>query len=365
MAVHLHWFLPSHSDGRAIARVEGEIAQGSALGARRDPDLGYLTQVAQAADRLGFESVLVPFGLFCEDPWLVTAALAQQTRRLKFMIALRPGLISPTLVAQLCASTQRLTGNRLLLNVVTGGDSDEQRRYGDWADHGSRYERTGELLTILNGTWDGCAFDFEGEHYRVKAARVMRPSPRPAVFVGGSSPAAQQVAARHADTYLAWGETPEQLRALVADFRARTAAYGRTVPVGTRFHVISRDTAAEAWAVAERMLAGMDPAMVAAAQSRFALSESEGQRRMAALHAANPGRLEVAPNIWVGYSLLRPGAGAALVGSHTEVADRIEELHGLGIDHLILSGQPHLEEAYWFGEGVLPILAARGLLPDG
>lgn len=58
---------------------------------------------------------------------------------------------------------------------------------------------------------------------------------------------------------------------------------------------------------------------------------------------------------------MRGGAGTALVGSHDEVAERIREYHALGIDEFVFSGYPHLEEAYWFGEGVLPRLAAQGL----
>jgi alkanesulfonate monooxygenase len=84
---------------------------------------------------------------------------------------------------------------------------------------------------------------------------------------------------------------------------------------------------------------------------------------MASLHADGAG-LEIHPNVWAGIGLVRGGAGTALVGSYEEVADRIVEYHGLGFDEFILSGYPHLEEAYWFGEGVLPLLRARGLVAD-
>jgi len=70
--------------------------------------------------------------------------------------------------------------------------------------------------------------------------------------------------------------------------------------------------------------------------------------------------LTVAPNLWAGIGLVRGGAGTALVGSHAELADRIQEYASLGISEFILSGYPHLEEAYWFGEGVLPELRRRG-----
>ncbi|QLQ35896.1 LLM class flavin-dependent oxidoreductase [Micromonospora robiginosa] len=365
MSLELHWFLPSHGDGRDLA----EPSRGGSRPARitrRRPDVGYLAQVAQAADRLGFASVLTPAGLFCEDPWIVASALAAQTERLKFMIALRPGLVSPTLVAQMAATLDRVTGGRVLLNIVAGSDPDEQHRYGDWLDHDARYARAGEFLAILNQLWSGRPVDHEGEHYRVRGALLARPpETAPTVFLGGSSPAAQQTAAQHADVYLAWGETPALLGELLAQARDRAAEAGRTLRTGSRLHVISRDTAREAWAEAERLLAGVDQARIDAARKRFSRTESEGQRRAAALHAGGNARMEVHPNVWAGYSLVRPGAGAALVGSHEEVAERIAEYHAAGVDHLILSGQPHLEEAYWVGEGVLPLLRHDGLLaPD-
>jgi alkanesulfonate monooxygenase len=126
-----------------------------------------------------------------------------------------------------------------------------------------------------------------------------------------------------------------------------------------RFHVITRDTAREAWAEADRLLEAMDPHAIAVAQERFRNSVSVGQRRMAALHGGSKEGLEIHPNVWAGFGLLRRHAGTALVGSHEEVAERIEEYRALGVEHFILSGQPHLEEAYRVAEGVLPLLGAR------
>jgi alkanesulfonate monooxygenase len=364
MSLQLHWFLPGHGDGREVAKVRADSDFTAARdNVRREPDIGYLSQVAQAADRLGFAGALVPFGLFCEDPWLVSAAIAAHTTRLQFMVAVRPGLIAAPLVAQMAATFQRISGGRLLLNVVTGGDADEQHRYGDWLDHDERYARTAEFVDVLRRAWAGDQFDFSGEHYRITAGRLTRThSVRPTVFVGGSSDAAQDVAARFADVLLCWGEAPAGLAGLVEKARRLAADQGREIAFGTRFHVIARDTAEEAWTVTRRLVEGMDPSIIEAAQKRFGRSESVGQQRMAALHGGRVDRLEIHPNVWAGYGLLRPGAGAALVGSHEEVADRIAEYHALGLDHLILSGQPHLEEAYEFGEGVMPLLRQRGLL---
>ncbi|GAA3734374.1 LLM class flavin-dependent oxidoreductase [Salinactinospora qingdaonensis] len=360
MPLALHWFLPSHGDGRHV-----DARKSNTAGPRRAPDLNYLAQVARAADGAGFAGVLTPAGLFCEDPWLLASALARETRRLRFMVAFRPGLMSPTLAAQMSATCQRISDGRLLLNVVTGGDPEEQRRYGDWLDHDQRYARTDEFLAVMRGVWSGDATTFEGEHLRVERALLTRPpEPPPPIFLGGSSTSAKETAARHADVYLAWGEPPPQLAEHVEKARQMAAEQGRTLSFGTRFHVISRDTSEEAWGEAERLIEGMDPELIAATQRRLGRSDSEGQRRMAALHGGSTDGLEVYPNVWAGYGLVRQGAGTALVGSHEEVADRLAEYYRLGIEHVILSGQPHLEEAHWIGEGVLPLLRERGLLAE-
>jgi alkanesulfonate monooxygenase len=362
MSLHLHWFLPTAGDSRDIVGS----AQGGASGrtnVTRPADLDYLGQVALGAERLGFEAVLTPTGTWCEDAWLTTAALIRETTRLKFLVAFRPGLISPTLAAQMAATYQRLSAGRLLLNVVTGGDAGEQRRFGDWLAHDERYERTAEFLTVIRGVWRGEPFDFSGTHYRIAGATVLaQPDPVPPLFFGGASAAAQRVAAKHVDTYLTWGEPPPDVAARIASVRSLADAAGRSLEFGIRLHVISRDTAAEAWAEADRLVARLDPAQIAQAQQHFTGSESVGQQRMAALHQGRTDRLEIYPNLWAGYGLVRGGAGTAIVGSHQQVAERIAEYHALGLSHFILSGQPHLEEAYWFGEGVIPLLRAEGLL---
>ena len=155
---------------------------------------------------------------------------------------------------------------------------------------------------------------------------------------------------------------PAQIAERLTRMRELAAEEGRTLAFGIRLHVLSRDTGAAAWAEANRLLDRVSPERVRQAQQVFAGTESVGQQRMAALHNGDRSRLEVSPNLWAGYGLVRGGAGTALVGSHGEVADRIEEYHALGIDHFILSGQPHLEEAYYFAEGAAAELRRRGLL---
>ncbi|MEU9941155.1 LLM class flavin-dependent oxidoreductase [Streptomyces lavendulae] len=365
MTVRLHWFLPTGGDGRTLVDRHAYAHNKAAAGVRA-PDIEYLAQIAKAAERLGFEAVLTPTGTWCEDAWLTTVALAQHTERLKFLVAFRPGVISPTLAAQMAATYQRITRGRLLLNVVTGGDSSEQRRFGDHLDHDRRYERTAEFLSVVRGVWGGRPYDFHGEHYRIDGGlTALPPDPLPEIFFGGSSAAAGPVAAEHADVYLTWGEPPQQVKEKIDWIRSLAEERGRTVRFGIRLHTISRDSAKEAWGAADRLLGDLSDEDIATAQSLLGVSESVGQQRMLALHGGSRDGLEISPNLWAGVGLVRGGAGTALVGSHGDVADRIEEYHALGIEHFVLSGYPHLEEAYWFGEGVAPELAARGLLAAG
>lgn len=361
----LHWFLPTNGDGRQLVGGGHGVGTGSA-GSIRPASLPYLTQVARAAEQVGFTGALTPTGVWCEDAWLTTAMLVAHTERLKFLVAFRPGSISPTLAAQQAATYQRHSGGRLLLNVVTGGESKEQRAYGDFLDKDGRYARTREFLQVVRALWRGETVDLDGEHVHVEGAFLDRlPEPVPPVYFGGSSPVAGEVAAEHADVYLTWGEPPVQVAEKIEWIRTLAADRGRTVRFGIRLHVITRDTSEQAWTQAESLLAALDPATIEKVQAGLEASESEGQRRMRALHNGVHGgtakSLEIAPNLWAGVGLVRGGAGTALVGSHTEVADRMSEYHEAGIDEFVLSGYPHLEEAWWMGEGVMPILRRRGL----
>jgi alkanesulfonate monooxygenase len=362
MSIKLHWFLPTNGDSRSDLSLGNAVGiQGSRVigsGTDRAPDVGYIGQIARAAEQLGFDAALTPTSSWCEDAWVMTAALTQVTERFRFLVAFRPGLTSPTLAAQMAATFQRVSGGRLLLNVVTGGESAEQRAYGDFLDKDQRYERTGEFLDIVTRLWRGETVTADGKHLRVEGARLARlPEPVPDVYFGGSSHAAGPVAARYADVYLTWGEPPRAAAAKIDRVREESAARGRNVRFGIRLHTISRDTSAAAWAVANELLADLTEEQIAKATAQLASSESEGQRRMTALHGGRVDKLEIYPNLWAGVGLVRGGAGTALVGSHREVADLITEYHALGFDEFILSGYPHLEEAYWFAEGVLPLLA--------
>lgn len=376
--IHVHWYLPTNGDSREIVGSgdDSHLGNGPSGVSWRNPSIDYLEQIARTAELLGFEAVLTPTGTWCEDAWITTAALTRVTRRLKFLVAFRPGLISPTLAAHQAATFQRISGGRLLLNVVTGGDPIEQRRFGDFLDHDARYERTGEFLEILRGAalpaGSEKRFNFAGKHFNIEGAQIDFGSyGLPEIFFGGASPAAQDVAARHVDTYLVWGEPPEFEAQRIKLVKEKAEALGRRVSFGIRLHVISRDTEAQAWAEAEALLNKLSPERISRAQNILARTQSVGQGRMNALHEQNRQQgfelrrardLEIYPHLWAGYGLVRGGAGTAIVGSHEQVADLIQQYHASGFDHFILSGQPHIEEAYYFAEGALSILKSRKLL---
>lgn len=355
----IFWFIPTHGDSRYL---------GSSRGARV-ADHAYFKQIAIAADSLGYEGVLLPTGRSCEDSWIVAASLIDATKHLKFLVALRPGLVAPAQSARMAATLDRLSGGRLLVNLVTGGDPDELAGDGQFLDHAARYEQSAEFIRIwrelLARSHRGEPLDFDGEHLSVKGGKVLYPPlnrPYPPVYFGGSSGPAHDLAAEQVDTYLTWGEPPAEVAKKLADVRTRAAARGRTLNYGIRLHVIVRETEDEAWRAAAELVSELDEATVAAAQARFKSMDSVGQRRMAELHGGQFNKsdvrqgLEISPNLWAGVGLVRGGAGTALVGNPQQVADRIQEYAALGLDTFILSGYPHLDEAHRFAELVFPLL---------
>ncbi len=343
------WFLPTHGDGRYLGTTHGA----------RDISLKYLTQIAKAADDCGYYGVLLPTGRSCEDSWVVASALVPLTERLRYLVAVRPGLQSPAVAARMTATLDRLSNGRLLINVVTGGDPVENKGDGIFLSHDDRYAVTDEFLQIYTRLLAGETLDFEGKHLKVEGSKILYPpvqTPHPPLYFGGSSPAGQDVAARTVQKYLTWGEPPAAVAEKVATMKALAALQGRDLSFGIRLHAIVRETNEEAWRDAAKLIEHVDSKTIADAQKIFSRIDSVGQSRMAALHGGNRDKLEVSPNLWAGVGLVRGGAGTALVGDPETVAARMKEYMAIGIDTFIMSGYPHLEEAYRFAELVLPRL---------
>ena len=187
MSLNLFWFLPTHGDGHYLGTDEGS----------RPVDHNYLQQIAQAADRLGFSGVLIPTGRSCEDAWLVAASLIPVTQRLKFLVALRPSVVSPTVAARQAATLDRLSNGRALFNLVTGSDPQELAGDGVFLDHNERYEVSSEFTHVWRRLLEGDTVDYEGKHIHVRGAKLFFPpvqQPRPPLYFGGSSDVAQDLA---------------------------------------------------------------------------------------------------------------------------------------------------------------------------
>jgi len=347
--MNILWFFPTAGDGHYLGTTEGS----------RTSDIHYLKQIAHGLDYLGYDGALLPTGSNCEDSWVIASALASVTNRLKFLIALRPGVMSPTLSARMASTFDQMSNGRLMLNIVTGGNPVEQATYGNYLSHDKRYELTDEFLTIWRDVMEGKKVDYKGEHVDVTGAYIPSPpvqKPYPPLYFGGSSPAGKKVGAKHADVYLLWGEPPAVIKTKIDEMKEKAASEGRDIRFGIRLHVIVRESEDEAWESADKLIKHVNDDTIKAFQDKFASFDSTAQKTQSSLHSGTKdrGALEIAPNLWAGIGLAREGAGTALVGSPEIVANRLKEYKELGIDTFILSGYPHLEEAYTFAELVFP-----------
>ena len=334
------WFLPTHGDGRYLGTTTGG----------REVNFNYLRQIAQAADQLGYFGVLLPTGRSCEDSWVVASAVAPWTERLRYLVAVRPGLQSPSVAARMTATLDRVSNGRLLINVVTGGDPVENKGDGIFLSHDERYEVTREFLNVYSDLLAGKTVNVEGKHIHIEDGRLLfQPvqSPRPPLYFGGSSDAGIDVAVDTVDKYLTWGEPPAQVAEKVNRVKAAAAARGRKLSFGIRLHVIVRETNAEAWKAADELIQHVTDETVATAQKIFSRMDSVGQQRMAELHGGRRDKLESSESV-AGVGLVRGGAGTALLvtpkpsrrGSNIRMSASIPSS----------SGYPHLEEAYRFAE---------------
>lgn len=329
---------------------------------RREIDFDYLAQVARAVDHLGYTGALLATGGGAHDAWALGAALIPLTRRMKFIVAVHPGITAPLMLAQQAATFDQFSNGRLIINIVTG-EGHQMPPYGIELAHDERYGLTDEYWSAWKQVMTGETVSFEGRHVRFRNARLeLLPvqRPYPTLFFAGSSEPALNVGAKHADTYLTWGEPPPLAAEKIAQVRARAGWLGRNVKFGVRLNLIVRETKDEAWQAAQWLYERMDQDAVAFTRERNERSEAVGQHRMNSIVYGRPHRhardLEIYPDIWAGFGLVRGGPGTAIVGDPETVAARIQEYRDAGFDTFIVSGQPLLEEAYRVADLLLPLL---------
>ncbi|RCL01968.1 MAG: alkanesulfonate monooxygenase [Candidatus Tokpelaia sp. JSC188] len=347
--LNFFWFIPTHGDGSYLGSEQNQ----------RSADYRYFCEIARAVDRLGYQGVLLPTGQSCDDSWIIASALAVETERLKFLVALRPGGIMPVYAARQTAALDRLSDGRLLINIVVGGNPIELAADGIFTPHDERYSQASEFFNIWNHLLAGDHVDYSGHYYRVDEARLdLLPKQKSIpLFFGGSSDAGIEFAAKNVEEYLTWGEPIRQVEEKIARVQTKAQAEGRNISFGIRLHFIVRDTEEEAWAAAEKLISKVTDDQIAKAQERFLKQmDSVGQRVMAELHGGRRDRLIIGKNLWAGIGLVRTGAGTALVGTPQQVAERLFEYQQAGINTIIGSGYPHLEEAYRVAETLFPVL---------
>ncbi|MBK4989466.1 LLM class flavin-dependent oxidoreductase [Pseudomonas sp. S36] len=330
--------------------------------------IDYLGQIARAAEINGFGGALMVNAHTGEEPWTVCSLLARETRTLKFVTAFQPYHYTPWVAVQQAATYQRATGNRLVWNIINGGSDAIQRQVGDFEDHDQRYARATEFMDVVRGYWHNEQFHYEGTYYRAEGGGLRGPLKKaelPLICTAGSSVAAREFAAKHADFYLMRAEHPDEIAALIADIRARALKWGRTdIRFGLSIDVIARETEQAALAEAKRFFdegvaKGTVKARAAHAGLRTArklsyehdYSDQDGRQAF--------GDFFIHPNVWTGFGYIGVPPGCALVGSYANVVARIREYHGIGVDLFFLAGYPHLEEAYRIGEHILPHFRAQ------
>lgn len=353
--MEIHWYLIPH-DGPYPWNPRGQ----------RLVDFTYLRQIATTVDHLGYNGALVAGGGGGHDLWGLSFALIPYTSRMKFIIAQHPGNTSAMQLAQAAATFDQFSNGRLIINIVNGADG-AGLPYGVFLDHDERYAMADEYWGIWRRLMSGESVDFEGNYLKLKSAKLaLKPvqQPYPELYFGGSSPAAQQVAAKHTDTYLTWGEPPTLAKEKVTAVRQLAAAQGRKLRYGIRIYLIVRETKEEAWGAAQWLYEHMDKEAITRNRNLTAETDSVGQQRMNAIIGnkltAHARDLEVYPDIWGGIGLIRGGPGLAIVGDPETVAERIHEYEQIGFDVFIVSGYPLIEEAYRVADLLFPVLKPKG-----
>ena len=345
----LLWFCQLAADGEFIGTTP-----------ERRPTLPYISSLVETAAEMGFSSLLTATNFHAEhEAWTASIATLARTQGAGLLIAVRPGMFHPAMFAKMTATAANLFPGRVRINVVTGSNPAENAMYGDMETHAERYARTREFIAIMRDLWRGEPVDHDSPRYPFRGAIVSPVPPQPVpIYLGGHSEDAQRIAAELADVYLVWGDTLDGVEKRLTSMRENEARVQRLVDgplrYGLRCHVVVRETEAEAWTAADRLISRIDPAVRQKFMETVASVDSEGQKRQLAL--ASLGSLVVEPHLWAGVGLARSGVGVAIVGDPEQVADKLRAYQSLGVSTFILSGYPHLEECRRFGQMVMPLL---------
>lgn len=366
-----HWRIPIHGCKGDIASpyytrgTWGPVQDGKPKATLTDGEAGhapyhdYLLEVAKAAEISGFDGALIPSFPDSEDPWVIASSIARHTKTLRFMIAYQPCWFNPLYAAKASASLQRLSGGRLLFNIITGGGGPQQLWWGDRIAHDDRYTRTTEFLDVLKGVWNGGPFSYNGKFFQIENAGLPEPLAGqvfPELYFVGSSDAALIAQGKHADFDLTHLEPRENLKIKFNRVKELASKDGRTVKPAVRFNIIARRTPEEAWDVVRRAWSQVDWDAREQAQRNQRRGDGVGSWRTEVTRHTKVEDL-IVEGLWAGFGTLgSQGSPLGFVGSYEQAAETIDGFIQLGVQGFILSSTPALEEAFHVGEEVLPLV---------
>ncbi|MDK9495157.1 LLM class flavin-dependent oxidoreductase [Streptomyces katrae] len=331
-------------------------------------DKEYTLRLARAHEDHGWDRVLFAYGSGSPDPAPAAAYVAARLDRLQLLLAHRPNVSYPTYAAKTFATLDQISGGRLTVHFITGGNDHEQAREGDTLTKDERYARTREYIRIVKKIWTTHEpFDHEGEHYRFHdfvSDVFPAQQPRPAVSFGGSSPAAYAAGGAEADVYCLWGEPLEETAQQIEAVKAAATAAGRTdVPrIQVAFRPIIAPTEELAWEKAHRTLGAIRQRRLASPArhhrggvTEAAAPQNTGSQRLIAIADAGE-RYDRA--LWTPTAAATGGAGNsnALVGTPETVAQALLDYYDLGVDILSARGYDLLDDAVDFGRYVIPLV---------
>ncbi|KAA0970882.1 LLM class flavin-dependent oxidoreductase [Aureimonas fodinaquatilis] len=324
-------------------------------------DVEHIARVATSHEAAGFDGVLVPFSSTAPDNFLTIAAVAAATQKLRFLISHRPGFVAPTLAARMLATLDQLTGGRLALHLIAGSRNFEQRRDGDYLDHDARFERMEEYLTILRQLWTSeHPIDHVGKYYRFeRGLSDVRPvNGQLPVSIGGASPAAIAVAARHADAYPIWAETLGGVSEMISAVRASVPANQQPPRFGLSLRIILGGTEEEAWRNARHAVEKVEEIGLWAKRGYNSPVENTGTKRLLGL--VDKGEV-LDSRLYTGLARATgaPGSVTALVGTGEQVAQAMWDYRQIGIESFWFRGLDPHRDAEIFGAELIPLLRAQ------
>ncbi|MBB1597784.1 LLM class flavin-dependent oxidoreductase [Achromobacter sp. UMC46] len=341
------WFCPTNGDLTAFGDPSKAIP--------RTPD--HFLKVAASAEQAGFEYILIPVGPACWEAWTCASFIAANLRKIKPLVAMKPGFVHPVAQAKMIATFCEFTGDRLYMNLIAGLSESEAQAEGQLTSKEARYRKMDEEVTLLKKLLTEKNVRFEGEFYHVNEPVIIpeMPNGHPDFFLGGGSEQASEISAKHSSVHLFWGDYPSVIAENIKGIKEVAAKYGREneLEYAMRLQVICRESEQEAWDFAHQLVEGAEDRK-AMKQQRDTHINSVANSRQKALANSEGGKLT--PHLWTGINDVRSGAGVAVVGNPKQVADQLYEFVDAGCSGFCLSGYPHDKEAELFGKLVMPRL---------